>query len=561
MNLRDYQTEAADAFFGYFERGGTGNPVIVAPTGSGKSLILAEIARRVAELYGGRTLVLAHVKELLQQNADKLARLWPEGDIGVHSAGLNSRDTDSDVLLAGIQSVHRIAKRLSNHHRPIEIVIVDECHRVSVKDVGTYRSFISDLKGIFPDLKVLGLTATPFRHVPGTKEKSGGYDLVVGGESLFDEIVHEIGLMPLIERGYLAPLWPAKTGYTVDLKELHERNGDYREDEMGALMAREEVVDAILDEAVPAARADGRRHWLVFCAGVAQAEAMTDGLRARGVEAGLVVGGTPSHARAALIDAFRAGDLTALVSVGVLTTGFDAPNTDCLIVARPTLSPVLYCQIMGRGMRPTAEKLADHRGCLVLDYVGNVSRHGPIDRLRLKKPDWKKPQPTKTCPQCEAEVPIQASVCECGYEFPPAEKEKVPIGLNGKPIIAALSRSGSRVKVVPVNGTRFTFHLGKSGIPTLQMDYYAGLLKVASEWVCFEHPIGSLPRRKAEKWFLERTDADCIPPTSIGELFLWMKMGLTLRRVTNVHVLYRPGAKYSELVRCELAPITQGEAV
>jgi DNA repair protein RadD len=543
MQLRDYQTAAVNAVFEYFESGATGHPLIVAPTGTGKSLIIAALIQRVLAAYPtARVMMLTHVKELIQQNADKLLRVWPDAPIGIYSAGLKQSDTESPILFCGIQSVHNRAKALASETRPIELVFIDEAHRVPLTQSGTYRKFIRDLTAMNPYLRLIGLTATPYRHVPGTKTMTGGYQsLTVGDDRLFTDIVYDLSndLVKLINQDYLSALWPQPTAYRVNLKGIKIENGDYKADQLNALMEQSEVVDAILDEAIPMAQADDRKHWLVFCSGVDAARFTAANLAARGISAAVVAGDTSPRDREQFIHEFRAGRLTALVSVGVLTTGVDLPNTDCLIVARPTLSPCLYVQMLGRGMRPTEAKISMEgdrkRGCLVLDFCGNVQRHGPIDQLTLKAPGPKKAEPTKVCPECEAEISIFANPCPlCGHEFPQKEPEPVEAPKAGKgAIIAGISPLAPPTSY-DVTRVAYSRHVGKSGIPTLKVDYFSGFLRVASEWICLEHT--GYARQKAVNWYNQRTPNDFGMPVSISELLDWMDEGFEFTQPSAILV-------------------------
>lgn len=480
INPRPYQTHAVAAVLDYFEQGGAGHPLIAMPTGTGKSIVIAELIRHVLTTWPeSRVVMLTHVKELIQQNLDKLLKIWPSAPVGVYSAGLNSYHTEAPILFCGIQSVWNKAKALASHDRPVELILIDEAHRIPLHQTGTYRKFIADLVLMNPELRLIGLTATPYRYVPATKTMSGGYQSLIQGEDrLLTDLVYDLSsknLAGLIHQDYLAALWPVTADYQVDTQHLTVRNGEYQDDQLNALMAEKSIVDAILDEAIARAQQDQRAHWLVFCAGVEQAQQMTDGLQQRGIAAGLVTGKTPSHERATLIDAFRAGRLTALVSVETLTTGFDAPNTDCLIIARPTLSPVLWVQLAGRGMRPTPEKIAPaggrKRGCLVLDFCGNIERHGPLDRLRLKTPGPKKPEPMKACPQCEAVIRALLMLCPgCGYEFPTDETEKAKPRATDQAVIAGIMPMAPTR--YPVHRVSYARHIGPSGIPTLRVDYF-----------------------------------------------------------------------------------------
>lgn len=563
MQLRSYQRSAVQSVIDYFETGATGHPLIVMPTGTGKSLVIAALIQRILTDYPtARVLMLTHVKELISQNLEKLLRVWPDAPVGVYSAGLKQATTGRPILFCGIQSVWNKAKTLSSYEQPIELVFIDECHRVPLSQNGTYRRFIRDLIDINPHLRMIGLTATPYRHVPGTKTMSGGYQsLIVGEDRMFTDITYDLSqsLVALIKDDYLAALWPQPTDYRVDLKGVKIENGDYKADQLNSLMEQDDVIDAILDEAIPLAHADDRHHWLVFCAGVEAAHKTSASLQARGISAQVVAGDTPARDRDQFIRDFRAGRLMALVSVGVLTTGFDAPAIDCLIIARPTLSPVLFVQIMGRGMRPTDAKTAVEggrkRGCLVLDFCGNVDRHGPIDQLQLKLPAPKKQEPTKTCPQCQAKISVFASLCpECGHVFDPGEKLPTePPKAGTSAIIAGIIPPAPPVRY-DITRVSYSKHVGKSGIPTLRVDYFGGFMRVASEWVCLEHT--GYARQKAEKWWKardfnlsQRDKAPCYVDDAI-------KMDMDSALNSPSHILIRPGRSsrdYPEIVGFEWA--------
>lgn len=565
MILRPYQADAVNALFAYFNSGNPGNPLIVMPTGTGKSVVIAALIQRILTDYPTtRVLMATHVKELIQQNLDKLLHVWPLAPVGVYSAGLKQNNTDAPILFCGIQSVWNKAKALSSEARPIELVLIDECHRVPLQIEGTYRRFIDALTRLNPHLRLIGLTATPYRHIPGTKTMTGGYQsLTVGDDRLFTDIAYDLtaALVPLIRQDYLAALWPQPTDYRVNLKDIRIENGDYKADQLNALMEQDEVIGSILDEAIPLAQADDRRHWLVFCAGVEAAHKTAANLQARGIGAAVVVGDTPAKDRAQFIADFKAGRLTALVSVSVITTGFDAPVTDCLIIARPTISPVLWTQMCGRGMRPTIAKCAMEgerkRGCLVLDFCGNVDRHGPIDRLQLKGPAPKKREPTKTCPDCQAEISQFANPCpECGHEFEPAEKPPAETPQSGKSaIIAGISPIAPPVRY-DISRVGYSRHVGKSGVPTLRVDYMSGFLRVASEWVCLEHT--GYARQKAEKWWADRDlTRHAIRPGSIQKAIERIDDG-DLNRPTAIHVRTLPGKDaFPEIVKYEWEPVSQ----
>lgn len=532
---------------------------------SGKSLLIAETIRQlVDERLARRVIVLAHVKELISQNLDKLVRIWPEARVGVYSAGLGRSDVYRQVLFCGIQTVHNKARKLANSNYPIDAIFIDEAHRVPHAENGTYRRFLNDLSAMNPAMKIIGLTATPFRYIPATKTHTGGYQgLTVGDDRIFTDEVFDLSkqIVPLIQDDYLAALWPTPTNYQVDLKGIRIENGDYKADQLNDLMGSDEIINNILDVAIPLAEGDGRKHWMVFCTGVDAANATAANLRQRGISAFAVTGETPDAERDRATRDFNAGQLTALVSVNTLTTGFDAPLTDCLIIARPTLSPVMHVQLMGRGMRVTAEKIAAEngvkKGCLVLDFVGNVDQHGPIDRLVLKGPKPKKEEPVKECPKCKSIIRIFASVCpNCGYEFPKLDQEPIePPTASNLAIIAGISDIAppTRHQITRVAYSKHTS--GKSGIPTLRADYFDGFFRMASEWICLDHPIGTYPRKKAETWWRTRqprADVGVMLPSGTDQAMTWINGGFSLKHPTHI-TLRRAAEKggYPEIVRYE----------
>lgn len=398
--LREYQRAAVDGLWTYLGDGRGTRPLIVVPTGGGKSLILAAICREWMEADpDAQILVVTHVKELVEQNAEKLTKLI--GEIGVHSAGLGRRDVDERVIVGGVQSlVNRVADLGPRH-----VVIVDEAHRIPRDGEGQYRTLLRALR---PRVLV-GLTATPGRMDSGALHEGEG--------ALFDGIAYEVGMVDLIREGYLSKLRPQAVTASLDLSGARIERGDFVLEDLADQLEDTAKLGAALDEWVAA----GRRKTLVFCASVKQAGLVLDMIRERGKRAELVTGETKPDDRAAWIAAYKAGELDALVNVMVLTTGFDAPETDCLVVFRPTASTGLYVQMMGRGSR-IAEGKAD---CLVLDFAENVSRHGPVSH-----PTWQKKKSgkdplseegplVKTCKGCGALIALSATTCEfCGEACP-----------------------------------------------------------------------------------------------------------------------------------------------
>lgn len=404
--LRDYQRAAVDGLWAYLEGPGR-RPLIVVPTGGGKSLILAAICREWMQADPDvQLLVVTHVKELVAQNAEKLEDLI--GTVGVHSAAMSRRDVDERVIVGGVQSlVNRVADLGPRH-----VVIVDEAHRIPRSGEGQYRTLLRALK---PRV-LIGLTATPGRMDSGLLHEGDG--------ALFDGIAYEVGMVDLVKRGFLSKLRPQKTETTLDLSGARIERGEFVLDEMSEALENEETLDSALQEWADC----GRKRTLVFCASVRQAEIVTSKIRAMGERVELVTGETKAIDRDRWIAAYKSGELSVLVNVMVLTTGFDAPETDCLVVFRPTASTGLYVQMMGRGSRIAPGK----QDCLVLDFAENVARHGPVSH-----PTWSKKKSgedplaksgplVKVCKECGSQIALAATECEfCGAEMPREVNAKV----------------------------------------------------------------------------------------------------------------------------------------
>lgn len=385
--LRPYQTEAVTRVVEHF-RATSAPAVVVLPTGSGKSLVIAELAR----LARGRVLVLAHVRELVEQNHAKYQAYGLEADI--FSAGLKRKEASRQVVFGSVQSVVRNLERFSD--ASFTLLVIDECHRVSLEKDASYRQVIEHLQHHNPQLKILGLTATPFRLGQGFIYHRHHHGMVRGDDAcFFADCVFEQPLRLMVKQGFLAEpkrLDMAIEGY--DFSALAPASsGLFREEELNRVVAGSRVTPGIIAQVVEYAAA--RQGVMIFAATVAHAEEIISYLPMN--QSALITGATASHERTALIEAFKARELKFLVNVAVLTTGFDAPHVDLIAILRPTESVSLYQQIVGRGLRLSPDK-AD---CLVLDYAGN-----PWD---LYAPEVGEP-----APDSDSE-PVQVECPACGH--------------------------------------------------------------------------------------------------------------------------------------------------
>jgi len=544
VQLRPYQQEAVEAIYRHL-RTRDDNPCVVLPTGTGKSLVLGQVATDAVQQWNGRVLVLAHVRELLEQNADKIRRLCPEIDIGVYSAGLRSRDTDNPVIVAGIQSVYRRACELG----PFDVAIVDEAHLIPPDGEGMYRTFLGEARVVNPRLRIVGLTATPFRLQGG---------LICRPENLLNHVCYEAGIREMIVQGYLAPLRTRGGRSKADLGSLHVRGGEFIASEIEAAMDTATLVLEACREIVDLTRDRGAV--LVFASGVDHCRHVAAEIsRLSGQECGVVTGDTPSAERVELLARFRGAPvqeglferkppLKYLANVNVLTTGFDATNVDCVVLLRPTNSPGLYVQMVGRGTRLHPGK-AD---CLVLDFGGNVLRHGPVDAIAVRDDGGGQGQaPAKECPQCQALIHAAYQTCpQCGYAFPPPERQRHDARADTSAILSGEVEDSE----YEVHGTCYSVHTKRDapeGHPrTMRVEYRTGWHQYVSEWVCPEHT--GYARGKFVKWWLERSK---LPPPPSAEEAVRLAEDGALAEARKITVRRISGERFERVTRCELGPI------
>lgn len=423
MQLRPYQQTAVNAVYDYLrdKEKRELNPCVVAPTASGKTLMIAQIVKDAVEAWEGRVLLVTHVKELVEQGANKIQSLCPNLEVGIHSASLGRYDTKQKVIVASIQSIYQKAALLGH----FDLMLVDEAHLLPESGEGRYRTFFAEAKTVNPRMRIVGFTATPYRLNGGNLCKPG---------NILNEVCYDIKVTDLLAQGYVSKLISKEGEAEADLSELKLEHGEFVTAQVDAAMRKDDLVERTCKEIVEKTRK--RRHVLLFCASVAHCKAVAEAIaRLSGEECPIVTGDTPQADRADLLERFkgtatddlfgtvRSKPLKYLANVNVLTTGFDAPNIDCVVLLRPTASTSLYVQMVGRGFRLAPGKT----DCLILDYGGNVVRHGPVNDLLIANDGPEKHKPPRRCPKCRTVIPYRQQVCpECGYVFPPPEERKPP---------------------------------------------------------------------------------------------------------------------------------------
>lgn len=505
--LRPYQAAAKQSVLDYWSRGG-GNPLVDMATGLGKSVTIAELTRDVLDNYPGmRVLMLVHVRELVAQNAAALLRLWPQAPVGIYSAGLGRRDTTQRILFASIQSVYRRAKEIGE----FDIVIIDEAHLVPNGGEGMYRALLDKLREVRPDLRVVGFTATPFRMDSGRLDD--------GDARLFDEIVYSYGIAKGIDDGWLAPLVSKMGATEIDVSQVAKRGGEFVSGALEAAADDEAITRAAVSEIIT--RGSDRRSWLTFCSGVKHAHHVRDEFRRQGVHAETITGDTHPGDRARFIEDFKAGRLRVLTNANVLTTGFDAPGLDLIALLRPTLSPGLLVQMLGRGTRLAPDK----SDCLVLDFTGTIRRLGPVDTLTVDRRPGRKGPPTakvddvraKECPVCKTLAALNTRTCVmCSHEWP-LDRARHEAEADD---VAILSRDLKRqppeeISVLTWMARR---HVKPGSPDSMRVTYSAGLMTFP-EWILLEHT--GQGRFRAERWWSAHGGALPVPNSVTEALERW----------------------------------------
>lgn len=524
MQPYDYQDEAIESVFNYFEHNG-GNPVVAMPTGTGKSVVIAFLVMRIFARYPRqRILILTHVKELLEQNADKLYKVWPMAPVGFHSAGLGSKDTIHPIIFGGIQSVVNNIEAFGYR----DLILIDEAHLVSPQDTTSYRKVIDGLREMNPNIKVIGFTATPFRV---------GQGMITDG-TVFDDICCNMCTPEkfnwFIEQGRLSPLVPQPTRTTIDVSGVTMVRGDFKESELSKVVDRDEISRMALSETLD--KGQGRRSGIVFASGVEHAEHITAILREYGESVEVIHSKKmPAKVRAARILDHKEGRLKWLVNNGVLTTGYDNPILDIIVMLRPTMSPGLWVQMLGRGTRVAPGK----SNCLVLDFAGNTPRLGPVNDPKIPRTSGQGggEVPVKMCELCGTYHHTTAKVCVmCGFEFKFQIKIEQSSGTHE--LIKCTKPQHVSFDVLKII---YNKHIKPDKAPSIKISYFCGL-QMFTEYVCPEH--GGFAAKKAREFWRQRHIDE---PPEDTDTYLQLCPHLKVPRRIKVHI----NKKHPEIISHE----------
>jgi DNA repair protein RadD len=535
---RPYQRQTQVKIIKYMaEAGAEIEDVLVAwPTGTGKAFGIAiTIHELVTKHPGMRIMVTCPSMELVEQNYEELKAYWPLAPAGIYCGGLDRYDTQYPITFGTMDSIEPAIKKFGR----IDMLMPDECHRLSPKEESRYGRLSSYLKSINKYFFAVGWTATDYRMGYGRLTDEGG---------LFKKLIYDATTFEaynwFFDEGYLIRPISAPTNIHVAEQKIGMSGGDYKQGELQEAFdkdAQDGIIYQALQEAVAVAREEGRHTWICFVPGKKACEDTVEMLEAMGVTATFVHSGVNKGERRQRLKDYKAGKYTCIVNNGILTTGFNHKPIDFMIMLRKTMSASLWIQMLGRGTRPwyadgydlttvegrwAAIQANGKLNFRVMDFVGNIERLGPInDPVKPKKPGEKKNNdaPIRICPQDKTDptgkvgcgMHNHPSLKECFYcDFIFPLPEAVTAVASTAEIVREKKADGPLVEKFQIDKVLYSanFH-GKA--PNIMVTYHCGKKKF-KEWVCLEH--SGYPRRKAEQWWKERAPDPLAPvPEFINE--------------------------------------------
>lgn len=516
IKLRNYQKEALICSLNHLYSKKMGGCVAMPP-GSGKSLVIASIIKEVINRYPDlRILVCTHIKELITQNLIELELLLKNSQIsiptGVYSAGLLRREVSQQVIFAGVASVFSRWEEIGRFH----VLIIDECHLVSSKQNSMYTKLIKGLLSLNRNLKIIGFSATPYRL---------GQGLITDGD-IFDSIIYDntrLGeFTDLIKNGYLCKLIPSVTQTQLNTDHVKIINGRYNQRQLDNAVNRMILNEKVSKEIIN--RAKDRKKWMIFCANIDHSENINAILTHLGINSCCVHSKLSTKDRNCLIKGYKNGEYTAVVHNGLLSTGNNFPAIDLLAFLAPSVSPSYWIQCLGRGTRIAEGK----KDCLVLDFVNNTSRLGPINDpvLPRKKGSTPGTVPIRICEKCGIYNHATNKCCEyCGHEFPSY------INCRDTPSNLELVIEEKVYENIDFDVTEVMYykHVKNGKRPTLRVSYFSNV-KRFDEFVNIENPSSNYYNLK---WWEQHSQSDMKLPKTVDEI---LKISHELRIPSRITV-------------------------
>ncbi len=533
MELRPYQQEALNTVMQAMR---TERYLLVqAATGAGKTIFFSALIKLCMEQYSMRIGILAHREILVRQALEKLLKVWPEGKdrIGLACASVSGNvNLRSPVLIGSSQT---LAARLGSMP-PLDLIIIDECHRVPpANKKSQYQTFLKKMEEYYPKVRVLGVTATPYRLGHGYVY---GNQCRKGERNWWPKLHASIGISTLQEQGFLVPLRAFQAeDISSELSSVRRSNGEFAKGELSDVMVKEVHISS----AVRAYEkyAEDRRHVVAFCVTIRHAERLQKAFADAGYPASVIHSEQSKEDRSHAMADFEAGESRVICNVGVLTEGWDCTAVDCILMCRPTMSPALYVQMVGRGLRPHPGK----KDCLLLDLSGNCVRHGNVDdpdvkiggEGKKKDEEEEKEERTTVCPKCHCIVSLPAKECpECGYIFPGIELVEKKASVN-------MTEVNWGAQAVKIHSWNFHSHTSKRGNHMAQLSMLcamdgASLPIMVNAFFDFEAQSGPWMQSRSRKdwWELAGTP----PPASVDEALTRMQ---ELRIPDRITVIRKQG--------------------
>lgn len=438
MQLRPYQKDALNAVCLHLKYNASANGYVLAPGGSGKSVMISFMADYLAR-QGHRVVVLARSERLIDQNHDKA----PNKDIcGIYCAGLGRQELDKQITYATIQSIYN--KKINPNY-----IILDECHDLSPdKENNTqYWHFIRQNNNPV----ILGFTATDFR--------------TGSGEIGWGEKIYHIGIQPLVDAGHLVP--PTnKLSHSPDTSDIKIVAGEF------SAKGLDKIYDdtSLLDLSIKKILQYHRNRSIVFSQNIPHGRLITENLNANGLSTIFVDGNTPKDDLRKILELHEQGTYKVLVNCMLATTGYDLPWLDMVAIIRATNSKVLFEQMCFRGTRPYPNKT----NFILLDMGGNLERHGPLGSPYKGKAKKEKnaPSPGRLCPSCETYAPLTATECpDCGFVFPEPEDRKINHD-DRVDTSSSVIYTADPYRWYDVKSVRFSLSKTKKGVPCIIASFF-----------------------------------------------------------------------------------------
>jgi len=483
FEFRQYQKDVAEAWYADIKAGNC-SPIIAVPTGAGKSIILGLVLKMyLTDFPSNKITVLTHTARIVKQDVATLKEFFPNKTIGIYSAGLNKKEIEQ-ITVGSIQSVNNAKEAF----RWTNLFIVDEVHSVNHRRSGNYRKLFEECRGV-----VAGMSATIFRTGHGYIYKGKG--------SFFDKLSYDLTSVKefnkLVTAGYLTTLISVAPKTQLNSSKVKKSAGDYNIKDLAKAHDRETVTKSAISDALYYGK--NYKKWLGFAIDIEHAEHISAELNKQGIKSTVLHSRITAN-RDKVIEEFLESDTRALVSVGMVTTGFDAPFIDLILLLRPTASAVLHVQMVGRGLRVFPGK----KHCLILDYAGNTARLGPINNViipKSKEAGNKGKAPTKACPKCSTITYTVAKECaSCGHEF--VFEVKIDEQASTAPILEGkYAPPETKEKWLNVTAVKYSIHKKVGAPDSILVIYFCGLTRI-KEWWCLDH--SGYAGRKAKHQVLYR---------------------------------------------------------